>query len=159
MYTAADSGRQCYNKLIYDLKITGSELKIVHGKPRHSQSQGSVKKANQDIENMLTTWMQDNQSTSWSNGLKLIQFVTNRDFHSGIKRYPYECLFGCAPRVGLSTISIPREAFDSLEDEEQLQDALTSISTSPQPDNEAKKPGYIIVLKYIEVLLHINWIV
>jgi hypothetical protein len=35
-------------------------LKIVHGKTRHSQSQGSVERANQDIENMLATWIQDN---------------------------------------------------------------------------------------------------
>jgi len=33
------------------------DLKIVHGKPRHSQSQGSVERANQDIENMLATWL------------------------------------------------------------------------------------------------------
>ncbi|KAF0722346.1 KRAB-A domain-containing protein 2-like [Aphis craccivora] len=31
------------------------ELKIVHDKPRHSQSQGSVERANQDVENMLAT--------------------------------------------------------------------------------------------------------
>lgn len=95
----SDNGREFCNKLIDDLKVTWPELKIVHGKPRHSQSQGSVKRANQDIENMLTTWMQDNQSTSWSNRLKFIQFMKNRAFHSGIKRSPYEAMFGCAARV------------------------------------------------------------
>jgi len=34
-----------------------NNLKIVHGKSRHSQSQGSVERANQDIQNILTTWM------------------------------------------------------------------------------------------------------
>jgi len=29
------------------------ELKIIHGTPRHSQSQGSVEWANEDIENIL----------------------------------------------------------------------------------------------------------
>lgn len=28
-------------------------LKIVHGKPRHSQSQGSVERANQHVEKLL----------------------------------------------------------------------------------------------------------
>ncbi|KAF0751495.1 Uncharacterized protein FWK35_00017713 [Aphis craccivora] len=37
-------------------------LKIVHGKPRHSQSQGSVERANQDVENMLATWLTDNKT-------------------------------------------------------------------------------------------------
>lgn len=49
------------------------ELKIVHGKPRHSQSQGSVEQANQDIENMLTTWMQDEKNRQWSRGHRFIQ--------------------------------------------------------------------------------------
>ncbi|KAF0759130.1 KRAB-A domain-containing protein 2-like [Aphis craccivora] len=38
-------------------KAVANDLKIVHGKPRHSQSQGSVERANQDIENMLATWL------------------------------------------------------------------------------------------------------
>lgn len=39
-------------------------LKIMHGKPRHSQSQDSVERANQDIKNMLITWMQTNSVKS-----------------------------------------------------------------------------------------------
>jgi len=39
-------------------------LKIVHGKPRHSQSQDSVERANQDIQNILTIWMQTNNLKS-----------------------------------------------------------------------------------------------
>lgn len=132
----SDNGREFCNKLIDDLKVTWPELKIVHGKPRHSQSQGSVERANQDIENMLTTWMQDNQSTSWSNGLKFIQFMKNRAFHSGIKRSPYDAMFGCAARVGLSTTAIPKEALNSLVDEDQLQNTLTAMNVSSQPDNE-----------------------
>lgn len=118
----------------------------MHGKPRHSQGQGSVERANQDIENMLTTWMQDNQSTSWSNGLKFIQFMKNRAFHYGIKRArdfntimvltPYEDTFGCTARVGLSTTAIWKEALNSLVDEDQLQNTLTAMNVSSQPDNE-----------------------
>lgn len=109
----------------------------MHGKPRHSQGQGSVERANQDIENMLTTWMQDNQSTSWSNGLKFIQFMKNRAFYSGIKSPPpYEVMFGCAARVGLSTTAIWKEALNSLVDEDQLQNTLTAMNVSSQPDNE-----------------------
>ncbi|XP_055947020.1 KRAB-A domain-containing protein 2-like [Argiope bruennichi] len=134
----SDNGREFCNKLIDDLKVIWPEFKIVHGKPRHSQSQGqgSVERANQDIENMLTTWMQDNQSTSWSNGLKFIQFMKNRAFHFGIKRFPYEDMFGCAARVGLSTAAIPKEALNSLVDEDQLQNTLTAMNVSSQPDNE-----------------------
>lgn len=41
---------------------------MVHGKLRHSQSQGSNAMANQDIEHMLTTWLQENESTSCNHG-------------------------------------------------------------------------------------------
>lgn len=42
------------------------EHKIIHGKPRHSQSQGSVERGNQDVENMLITWMQTEKNSHWS---------------------------------------------------------------------------------------------
>ena len=44
----------------------GLNIQVVHGKPRHSQSQGSVERANQDIENMVFTIMSDHNSTAWS---------------------------------------------------------------------------------------------
>ncbi|KAJ8877020.1 hypothetical protein PR048_021472 [Dryococelus australis] len=34
-------------------------IKIVHGKPRHSQSQGSVERTNQDVRDSLVAWMKD----------------------------------------------------------------------------------------------------
>ncbi|XP_020298040.1 KRAB-A domain-containing protein 2-like [Pseudomyrmex gracilis] len=45
-----DNGREFTNKIIEEVCGMWNELKIVHGKPRHSQSQGSVECANQDIE-------------------------------------------------------------------------------------------------------------
>lgn len=38
-----------------------SEVKIVHGKQRHSQSQGSVERANRFVEGMLAMWMAQNK--------------------------------------------------------------------------------------------------
>jgi len=55
MILQSDNGREFVNQIINDLKCMWDNLKIVHGKPRHSQSQGSVERANQDIQNILTT--------------------------------------------------------------------------------------------------------
>jgi len=48
-----DNGREFVNSVINELHIMWNEVKIVHGKPRHSQSQGSVERANRDVQEML----------------------------------------------------------------------------------------------------------
>jgi len=62
-----------------------------------------VERANQDIENMLITWIKDNNTTKLSEWLKFIQFMKNKSFHRGIGRSPYEAMFGCSPNVGISS--------------------------------------------------------
>ena len=109
----SDNGREFSNKIVNNLKEYWPSLKIVHGKPCHSQSQGSVERANQDIENMIATWMQDEKTDQWSEGLRFVQLMKNRALHSGIKRSPYEALFGCKVKVGLTTSSIPHDMLDT----------------------------------------------
>lgn len=120
----SDNGREFVNHVISELVSLWPELKIVHGKPRHSQSQGSVERANQDIENMIGSWMKDNDSTKWSEGLRYVQFMKNRAYHSGIKQSPYKALFGMEPRVGLSTSSLPQEIINDIQDEDDLRQAI-----------------------------------
>ena len=96
------------------------ELKLVHGKPRHSQSQGSVERANQDVQNMMMTWMQTNESRHWADSLRFVQFMKNRSFHQGIQQSPYEAMFGCKAKAGLSTSNLPREVIDNVATEEDL---------------------------------------
>ncbi|KAK4297539.1 hypothetical protein Pmani_030050 [Petrolisthes manimaculis] len=50
------------------------KLTLVHGKPRHPQSQGSVERANGDIKDMLVAWMADNDSQDRPTGIKFVQF-------------------------------------------------------------------------------------
>ncbi|XP_023238287.1 uncharacterized protein LOC111637101 [Centruroides sculpturatus] len=45
------------------------DVKTVRRKPRHSQTQGSVERANQDIQNVLTAWMNNNETNKWLDGL------------------------------------------------------------------------------------------
>lgn len=73
----SDNGRAFVNKVIEVLRIMWDALKIVHGKPRYSQSQGSVEKANQNVENVLVTWLIGNKIKNQSVGLKCVQFMKN----------------------------------------------------------------------------------
>ena len=90
------------------------DQKIVQGKPCHSKSQGNVKRANQDIEKILTTWMQDNNTTHWAEGLRSVQLMKNQSFHCWIKRRPSTAMFGPYHMVGLSSSSLPKEILGKL---------------------------------------------
>ncbi|XP_028044424.1 SCAN domain-containing protein 3-like [Rhopalosiphum maidis] len=120
----SDNGREFANKVVIELCSMWEELKIVHGKPRHSQSQGSVERANQDIQNILATWLADNNSRKWSEGLKFVRFMKNRSFHHGTKRSPYEAMFGTRAKVGLKSTQIPTDLISTLKSEEDLEKAL-----------------------------------
>jgi hypothetical protein len=119
----SDNGREFANRIVNELTGVWPELKIVHGKPRHSQSQGSVERANQDVQNMLITWMQTSNTRHWAEGLRFIQFMKNRSYHQGIKQSPYEAMFGFKAKVGLSTCQFPKDTVDKLPTEEDLEKA------------------------------------
>jgi len=50
----SDNGTE-FTAIIGVLKNVWPECKIVHGKPRHPQSQGSVERANADVKDMTIT--------------------------------------------------------------------------------------------------------
>ena len=58
----SDNGSEFTANIITELKQLWPDMKLVHGKPRHPQSQGSVERANGDIKDMLVAWLSDNNS-------------------------------------------------------------------------------------------------
>ncbi|XP_050313667.1 KRAB-A domain-containing protein 2-like [Anthonomus grandis grandis] len=132
----SNNGQELANHVIEELCTMWSGLKIVHGKPRHSQSQGSVERANQDIQNMLMTWMDDKNCTRWSEGLRFVQLMKNRAYHDGIKQAPYAAMFGHDIKVGLSTPAFPREAIENLRTEEELEKVVREFGLGEQPQQE-----------------------
>ena len=92
----------------------------MHGKPRYSQSQGSVERSNQDVRDMLIAWMSDNNMKTWSEGLRFIQSKKNRALHSGIKTSPYEAMFGTVQRIELGDSPLTEDMYSSIETEEEL---------------------------------------
>ncbi|XP_053407944.1 KRAB-A domain-containing protein 2-like [Mercenaria mercenaria] len=138
----SDNGREFTASVISELKDLWPDSCIVHGKPRHPQTQGSVERANADIKDMLVAWMRENQSKSWTIGLKFVQFMKNNSYHSGIKRSPYKAMFGCDAKMGLTTSSLPNDILSSLESEEDLQAQLDESQpescTSSQTESECE---------------------
>ena len=100
----SDNGREFKNKEIVDEVLSmWPGLRMVKSKPQYSQSQGSVERANRDIENLSACWQAENNSTNWSKNLNIIQFHKNTKWHSGINREPYMAMFGRKPAFGLDT--------------------------------------------------------
>lgn len=86
------------NEVVNEVIMMWQELKIVHGKPWHSQSQYSIEKSNRDIEKMICTIRR-----KWSDRLRFIQFIKNGAYHSEINCSPYKVMFGCNVYVRLNT--------------------------------------------------------
>ena len=77
-----------------ELKKIWPRLRIVHGRPRHPQSQGSVERANQDIEQIMRCWLADNNTTNWVKGLPFIQMQKNNALNRTIGFSPFFAVFG-----------------------------------------------------------------
>ena len=119
-----NNGREFANKVIKHLAEQWPGMKIVHGKPRHPQSQGSVERSNQVVRDMAIAWMADNNTTAWSEGLRFIQSKKNKAIHAGIKTSPYQAMFGVQQKIGLADSSLAEDLYSEIETEEELEELL-----------------------------------
>ena len=110
---------------------------MVHGKPRHPQSQGSVERANGDIKDMLVAWMSDNNTQDWTVGLKFVQQQKNCAHHAGINLTPYKAMFGEDPKVDLTSSSLPPELLETLQSEDDLLALLQPPLQSPDSNESS----------------------
>ncbi|XP_023218899.1 SCAN domain-containing protein 3-like [Centruroides sculpturatus] len=138
----SDNSREFANNIIKEMCNMWSELKMVHGKPRHSQSQGSVERCNQDVENMLSSWLETNNTNKWSEGLRFVQLMKNRTHHTGINCSPYEAMFGAKLKVGLKNF-IPNESLINVNMEEDLQRLYKTIDEVSQSCSNSESPGTV----------------
>ena len=138
-----DSGREFTNKIIQNLADICPGMKLMHGKPRHSQSQRSVERSNQDIRDMLVAWMSENNTKTWSEGLRFIQSKKHRALHSDIKTSPYEAMFGTAQRIGLGDSLLTEDMYCSTETEEleQLFNAGMNNGRGKEDKEETNQQG------------------
>lgn len=152
----SDNGREFVNCIIDELLIMWPDLKIVHGKPRHSQSQGSVERSNQDVGQMIRAWMHDNNRQDWSEGLRFCQYHKNNSLHSTINQSPFEALFGRRAKLGIASSSLPDCVINSLRTEEDLQNLqeeemassnLEDIDTNLEESTENDVAGILVTNK------------
>lgn len=139
----SDNGREFTAEVIKELVLLWPQCKIVHGRPRHPQSQGSVERSNQDVEQMLRIWMEENKSTRWSVGCYFVQWQKNTSLHRIIGRSPYKSLYGADPKVGLESTNLPSDLIDKIRTEEDLKSTNTDRNYDSEdvlPDNVFNDP-------------------
>ena len=124
----SDNGHEFANSVIEEMTSMWDGLKIFHGRPRHSQ--GPAERANDDVENMLSTWMESNSTTKWADGLSFVQVMKNKAYHRGIKCSPYKAMFDQPMRVGLESSNLPDDAIANLMSEEDLERVIASVSSA-----------------------------
>lgn len=134
----SDNGREFTATVVEEMTNLWPECKIIHGRPRYPQSQGSVERCNQDVENMLRAWMMDNQSTDWGMGCYFVQWQINCSKHRIINRSPYKALFGSEPKLGLSSKNLSNDILQSITTEEDLNE-LINTEVSDEVDSHGEE--------------------
>ena len=79
-----DNGTEFKNNLVKNvLENWEGSCKVIHGRPRHPQSQGLVEQANGTMERMLSSAMAQFKTTDWENLLPRVMYNLNTQLHSG----------------------------------------------------------------------------
>lgn len=124
----SNNGREFTASVLKEIMTLWPTCRIVNGRPRHPHSQGSIERSNQDVKNMIRTWMVDNNSTNWSIGCYFAQFHKNSSYNSTIARTPFKALFGDEPRCGLSSTYLSENIISKLDTEEDMEKFLGDMN-------------------------------
>jgi hypothetical protein len=73
---------------------------------------------------MLATWMETNNTTKWSEGLRFVQAMKNRAYHERTKCSPYEAMFGVPVKLGIADSVLPRNVTVNMTTEEDLEKVI-----------------------------------
>ena len=132
-----DNGGEFVNDWLKSIAKQWPGMKLVRGRSRYPQSQGSVEAANKEIKGMLGTWRRENNTTKWAErGLSMVQFMKNTSYHQTLKMTPCEALYGKKENAGLHSTDLQPSTFDYFETEEDLQNYLESENLEVIPDDE-----------------------
>ncbi|KAI6648730.1 KRAB-A domain-containing protein 2-like [Oopsacas minuta] len=118
---------------------------IIRGKPRHTESQDSLERANQDINKHFTTMILENENdTNWTKYVRLVQYKKNTNYHSTIGMTPFQSIFSRKPPIGLSEHGFPIELVSDISTEEDLNLSIQDLNHTELPQHETSSAEYQI---------------
>ena len=119
----SDNGRDFKNANLAEMvREKWPDCKIIHGKPRHPQSQGSVERVIREIK-VLGSLMRKAGDNCWTKYINMVQYSINTSPHSTLEnKSPYRVLFGREQIRGMEQFGIPEEiAVDVTTEEEMIE--------------------------------------
>ena len=139
----SDNGREFDNSLLLDtLNRLWPSAKIIHGKPRHPQSQGSVESANKRVDNILTSLLDNFQHSNWVSELEKVAYMKNTTVHSVCKHSPYRILYNRDPPKGLRDFNLPEELHHSIDSVEDFNALNPEFDDDPVGQSETRLESY-----------------
>ena len=105
----SDNGKEFTAAVIHDLSKLWPGMTIIHGRPRHPQSQGCVERANGDLQLKLGKWLEEHPDCGWVEGIKFVTYAINTSTSMTTKKSPYEVVFGQNPRSNCVAVEIMAE--------------------------------------------------
>ena len=130
-----DNGKEFDNKLLLQtLNKLWPSTKIIHGKPRKPQSQGSVENANCRVENILQSVLEKEGHSHWAKELDKVAYMKNTTLHTVLNNTPYKVLYGRDPPRGLRDFDIPSSLHCSINTVEDISKLFPKSQTLS--DNE-----------------------
>ncbi|CAH1264333.1 KRBA2 [Branchiostoma lanceolatum] len=102
----SDNGKEFVAGVINELTEKWPGLVIIHGRPRHPQSQGCVERANGDLQLKLGKWLEEHQDKGWAEGLQHVTYAINTSVSATTGKSPYAVVFGQSPRTHCAELEI-----------------------------------------------------
>ena len=122
----SDNGKEFRASVVEQVRNFWPELKIVHGRPHHPESQGSVERANGEVKRLLGVWIRTTGRKDWTTGIKVVQFQYNSAHNKNLDNSPFKVMFGIDPPLGLQSTVIPRTQWEGLSTETDLTNVLNN---------------------------------
>jgi predicted secreted protein len=103
--------------------------KIVRGRPRHPQSQGSVERGNAILKTKLAKWMEYNRNKRWTEGLPVVTHAMNVSVCRVTNCTPYELVFNKNPRTHYTLL-------DDFDENDIISEEQLNISFEENPNTD-----------------------
>ena len=108
------------SEIIDEIAALWPDCRMIHGRARHSESQGGIERLNRTVQEKLGHWMTANDSTHWSIGRVFVRWQINTSWSKAIGDNPYRLAFGQNPRAGVSSLPISADMLKSLRTEAEV---------------------------------------